>query len=71
MVFCIVDQTIIREDDPLGTPAFCTQSINVALGVIPVFRQQTFVVAELVTADTHSGGIGFQRAAFPSQLPGF
>ena len=40
MVGRVVDEAVIREDDSLGTSAVGPQGVDVALGVVPVLREQ-------------------------------
>ena len=51
MILRVVNQTIIGEYDPLCTTALGTQCVDIAFCVFVVCGQETFVVAEAVTAD--------------------
>ena len=70
MIFCVVNQTVIGKYDPLGTAAAFAQGINVTFGIFPIFRQKSFVIAEIIAADAHAGGNRFQTALFPAQITG-
>lgn len=72
MVAGVVDQAVVREDDPLGPAAACPGGVDVALGPFAARRvwQKALVVAEEAAADALAGRVGLQRAAGPAQVLG-
>ena len=71
MIFRVVNQSVVGEDNPLGPPASGSQGVDVALGIGPAFGlgKQAFIVPEAVPADAHARGPGLQGAAGPPQVP--
>ena len=66
MVVGVVDQTVIGEDQTLGTSRLGAQSVDITFGILPICGKQFLVIAEVVTADALAGGVGLQRTTLPA-----
>ena len=73
MVIGIIDQAVIGKDDALRSACTLAQRVDIALfpGTSLGFGEQAFVVAEEITADTHTREVFFQTAAGPAGFPCF
>ena len=73
MVFRIVDITVVREHDPLGSAGLFPYGIYIAFVIsdaLPV-RKIAFIVSELVSSDGLAGSIRLEGSSLPAESPGF
>ena len=70
MVLRIVNKAVVGKDNAFGSPFISAQGVDIAFRIEPpfFFRQQSFIIAETASPDTHARRIGLQRAALPSQF---
>ena len=73
MVFRIVDITVVRENDPLGSAGLFPYGIYIAFVIsdaLPV-RKIAFIVSELVSSDGLAGSIRLEGSSLPAERSGF